>query len=333
MHQTDLRELGKAADFLRLVQAARSVIAAGSGDSDAGCLLARAADGHRLAADLLPSIRPLPDPPKDLDVMLSSGRGPTRLLSAWGQSGTGEPDAVLALFTTTGASSANASSAGLFITDHGVYLRHSEAQAKDEGPVDYEAVIPRLLEEPIAVTLAVTAEAAIPVTELERLLNLVPNQFTVALAVVLEEGTRPPQEPERTTPAALRCPDGLPEPSAQAVEGALPRETVRKALGPLTRGAMDCLSVARGKAAAGGNLTLAIRFGEAGAAETLCLVEDGPNDAMLSACIIETARSLRLPAPDPPGFVDVHVPLDLQPAGTTLQHPLCAAAPATGGAP
>jgi hypothetical protein len=57
--------------------------------------------------------------------------------------------------------------------------------------------------------------------------------------------------------------------------------------------------------------------------DTLCLLEDDIRDPVLGRCLIETFRGLSFPAPDPSGFVDVHLPLRLSPAGFAPQRPIC----------
>jgi hypothetical protein len=316
--------LGKDATFADLVRAARVAIRAGRKDSTAGCLITQGVNGFGLGADLMPALDELPDAPVELDGRLQRERDPVRVLTAWGQVGDAQPAIALAAFTTLGPESTRALGVALLLTDEGVQLRYSDAAASDaDGPLPAQAAIERLLAAPhnADATLYVTAEAAIPLAQLVELLRLLPTDRTVALVLLLPQGT---SVPARKTEASRQlCSDGLPEPAAGAVEGSLDSRAILAALGPLKSDAQSCLTTAQGQARAGGRLALALRIGEDGRVQEGCIQEDAIGDATLEACVMASARALRFPTPDPRGFVDVRLPLVLAPVGTPAQHALC----------
>jgi hypothetical protein len=142
---------------------------------------------------------------------------------------------------------------------------------------------------------------------------------------VLPAGTRLPAigATHQAPSLQLLCNEGLPEPAAGRGEGELAAAAIVQALTPVREAARACLQDATGPARAGGRVTLALRIGETGVVEHACLLQDGIGDATLGACVLQSARSARMPAPAPPGFVDVHVPLALTPESLPQPRALC----------
>lgn len=321
--ESDGPELGADADFGDLVRTAAARMGAGDAGARAECLLRVGPRGYALDAELMPALHELPEPLAELDAGLLRARGPIRVLTAWGQLGAIHPALGLAAFTALPPQVLRASAVAVIATERGVYLRYSDAHATDaDGPLELAAVVPRLLGahagQPV---LFVSAEAGVPVAQLAALLRALPHGRSVALAQVLPPGTRLPQV---SAPQAVQtCPDGLPEPAADSAEGALDPQQIVDSLGPLRAGASACLASATAEARAGGRLVLALRIGADGAVQDACLLQDGIADAALAACVLQSARALRLPPPDPPGFVDVHVPLALTPQSPARPQALC----------
>jgi hypothetical protein len=322
--QLEPRALREDAHFADLVLTARLLLEAGRGDSDTGCLIAHDHDGYRLGADLMPAFNEIPDAPAELDAALQAAKGPIRVLTAWGEVGDGTYALALAGFTTIGPESAHALGLALLLTDQGVYLRYSDGAASaDDGPLPMQAAVARLLGAPhnANAVLYVTAEAATPLGQLVELLRELPAGRQVALASPLPPGTRLPAA-QQAAPAQT-CPDGLPEPSADSTEGSLDTQAIIAALGPLRKDAQACLAAAQGQARAGGRLAVALRITQDGRVQAACVQRDAIGDATLEACVLASARNLLFPPPDPPGFVDVHLPLALTPVGPGTQRPLC----------
>lgn len=300
---------------------ARNLDAANHTQSQEGCLLALG-PAARLGADVLLAIRPLADPPKELATLLLRAAGPPTIFTAWGSSPGELPDIALAAFTTTTAASAKAAAVAVFATAQGAFVRGAQLplRAHPEA-LEVGAAGALLAQLPDPVIAYVTAESATPVEQVANLLRSLPNRFEVALAVALPNGTRLPA----ATPHSqeLSCPDGLPEPKADEPEGALDPAALRTVLAPLRDAALKCALSTGGQALQGGRLELGIRIAADGRPGELCMVRDEIDELVLRRCVIEAARALRFPAPNPPGFVDLQLPLELALTGPAAQRPLC----------
>lgn len=313
------------ATFDDLVREAAARAARNEQAATGPCLLAPQGSAFTLSAALLPALAEFAETPADLDPLLERNKGPLRALTAWGQAGAIQPELAFAAFTALSPQSLRAPVIGIALTDRGAYLRYGDRPASDaDGPIANAAVIPRLLAHPESAqaVLYVTAEAELPLGQLAELLRLLPHGRPVAFAQLLPEGTLLPPLAEANAPARM-CPDGLPDLPGGSVEGDLATEAVVAALAPLRESASACLANATGPARAGGRITLALRVAPDGSITETCLVQDGIADASLAECVLSSARTLRMPAPNPPGFVDVHVPLELAPVTEPVQQPLC----------
>jgi hypothetical protein len=279
-----------------------------------------------LTADLMPALQNPPEPPRRLGPLLRDHLTPIAVLSGWGVLGNGQGLSLVAL-TSVPPEAARAAVTGVFLTPDGAYLRYGQRDASPgaDGPLGPEALVTRLLavERGEPSTLFVTAEADVPVSDLWSLLRTLPGDRSVALATPLPPGTALPNPGRPSTPAP-RCPDGLPPLAEGETPGDLDRHAVIAALPPLHRAGADCMARARGAAATGGTLTLALRVGPDGTVADACLLADDTRDAALGACLLEAARTLQFPAPSPPGPVDLHLPLSLIPTGLTIQRATCA---------
>jgi hypothetical protein len=327
---SESRRLDAHRDFGDLVRLARALLSAGHGDSQDVCLLTAAANGYALSGDLMPALTELPDAPADLDARLKRGASSIGVLSAWGAMPSerlpAEPALILAGFTAVPVTSLRASLAAIILTDEGAYVRTGAQQyAEQDGPLAPDAAVQRWIQQPHApsTTLYVSAEYAVPMSALVALLRKLPAETGVALAIVLPEGTRlPPSPTPQQSPPAL-CPDGLPEPAAALPEGALDTSVLIDALAPLREQAARCLDGVHGAARAGGRLTLALRIAADGTVQDTCLLTDAIGDAALAGCVLDSARLLHLPVPNPAGFVDVHLPLLLEPTSAPTLRSIC----------
>jgi hypothetical protein len=324
----DPRSFARGATFdALLIRTQALLLTPSEAGSDSGCVLQQSGERIGLGAELLAAVDPLPDASAELAERLERSVRPVRVLTAWGE--TNPPatsDLALAAFTALDASSRRLPFAVLFVTARGAYLRYGQRFAElQDGPLDASALQVRLdaLSRREPYVLYVTADAALPLTDLYATLATLADAQPTALAVLLPEGTVLPTPPVPDGAARLACPGGLPEPAADAVEGELSAAQVLGALDPLRSAAQGCLEHAAGAAAAGGKLVLGLRIDENGVPSALCLIEDGIGDAVLASCVVESARALRLPRPEPAGFVDVHVPLQLSPLSRAPTRPVC----------
>jgi len=326
----DPRVLGAGATFGDLVAAARRLDDRREADSDRGCLLAGSAGAPwRLEGDLSVAVRPLPDAPGDLDerVPEAGDRGKVRVLTRWGQLDPAARDLVLVAFTSTPPLRAT-SAVALLLTDRGVYLRHvGESPIEPFGPLSVDQAGARLQTSlgDAAPPVFVTAETGVDLARLRTLLHWLPESVhgATALAVPLAPETRIPDPGARREDDTGLCPDGLPDPPADAAEGTLSPEQLLGSLTPLREGSRACFDNATGEAATGGRLVVHLRVGPDGEVTEVCFPEDEVKDPGLRSCVAESARATRFPAPDPPGFVDAAIPLSFQPDDSLRQRPLC----------
>jgi hypothetical protein len=277
---------------------------------------------RQFAADVLAGARPLPEVPRELASLLLKAAGAPAVITAWGDSPGELPDVALLAFTTTTPRSAKLPAVAMVLSGPGVFLRGAAMPLRAHP----EALTPQaaatlLRGLPDHAIVYISAEAGVPVEQLVAALRSVPDRFEVALAVALPKGTRLPAPAARGS--ELLCPDGLPEPAADAVEGSLDAATLRQVLAPLRDAGLSCALGVGGLALQGGRLEIGLRISPDGRARELCMVGDTIGEPVLRRCVIEAARSLQFPAPSPAGFVDVHLPLELTLEGPTAQRALC----------
>lgn len=317
----DVRQLAPDAQFSDLLDAARILDDRRDQESNAGCLLR---PGFRLEADLAVAVRPLPAAPEDLDEQLAHASGPVNVLSRFGLYGVGEPSAPTFAAITSTLPPRREPAVVWVLTDQGVHVRSSD------GSMVYGPLSPEELAAPSADVgaLFVTAESNVSLERLAEVLARIPPQLAgrIALAVALAPGTRLPEAPAEVQSAdedAGLCPEGLPELTEEVALGDLCPELIVERLEPLRRGAESCVVGARGPGAAGGRVVLAMRIGPDGRVQEACVRDDETGDPELRECLVRAARSVVLPAPNPPGVVDVELPLALAPLPIQRQAPLC----------
>ena len=248
------------------------------------------------------------------------------VVSPWGTVGRAQADqsdAILLPFTTTSPGAVKLPTVALFAAHDGVYLRGAKTllpgvPASALSPDDAGTWLAKLTE-PAAVY--VTAERTLELRRLVELLKLIPDRHEVALAVALPKTTRLPP-PAADTGEGL-CPNGLPEPAASEAEGNLDATLAHRALASLREAALSCALSSGGRALLGGKLVLGLRISAEGRAREACFISDGIAEPMLRRCLLSSVRDLALPTPQPSGFADVHVPLQLELAGPKPQRASC----------
>ncbi|HKP58040.1 MAG TPA: hypothetical protein VJV78_15015 [Polyangiales bacterium] len=315
------RLLPQGATFADVVDIARALDAADHTRSEGGCLISNGPP-RQFAADVLAGARPLPEVPRELASLLQKAAGAPAVITAWGNTPGELPDVALLAFTTTTPRSAKLPAVAMLLTGPGVFVRGAAMplRAHPEA-LTPEAAATLLADLPDHAIVYVSAEAGVPVEQLVSALRSVPDRFEIGLAVALPKGTRLPAP--TTKGNELSCPEGLPEPAADAVEGSLEASALRQVLAPLRDAGLSCALSIGGLALQGGRLELGLRVSPDGRARELCMVDDTIGEPLLRRCIIEAARSLTFPAPSPAGFVDVQLPMELTLEGPSAQRALC----------
>lgn len=318
----DARVLPRAATFGDVVGALQRLDQAPTAPGQPRCLLRLGAgESARLEAEPAVAVRPAPAAPADLDVLLQTEPGPVRILSRWGQHGTGVHSLALTALT---ASVPTHAAVAVLVTDEGVYVRTTVGEAARPLPFvvsELPEVLAALAPAAGSWTAFVTAESQVPLSLVAQVLQALPYpRAEVALAVPLTPGTRLPSAP--AAPAeANRCPDGLPE--TDEPEGELSVAALRAGLQSMVDGAGECLRTTQGAGAAGSRLRVAFRVAADGSTAAACLSADEPRDDTLGRCVLNLARGMRFTAPAPSGSVDAELPLALKPDQGLRQAPLC----------
>lgn len=322
---TGPRAIDQPATFAGLVTAANTLTERGEGSTESACLLRRPQRRGWpwiLEAEVAASVRPLPEPPEDLDARLAVSGQPVLVITRWAQLGLRSYDIALASFTDAPPTLGQPAEV-LLLTDRGLYRRRTDQRvsAGRFGPRPLPERGAPILDLEEGLLVFVTAEAGVPLGRLRRLLAALPEGSHVAFATALGEEIRvpdpPPTPPDRGTGL---CPDGLPAPPPGSVMGQIGAEQVIGALDPLRQRARACFETEVPTQAPGGLMTLMIRIGPDGGVSETCLLEDDLGGTALRNCVLEAARASRFPAPQPEGYVDVQIPLRFQP---TYQRALC----------
>ncbi|MET0283403.1 MAG: hypothetical protein ABW352_02995 [Polyangiales bacterium] len=299
------------ATFLDLVRAASELL---DKERPASCLLAREPAGFQLRAELAASIRPLPAPADDLDLLLKQSDR-AELLGAWGRHGDGS--AKLALVGFTLASPAREGVA-IVATDRGLSVRGASTTGllpRDE--LDVGQAVAAIAQLPDALVF-VAAEARYPLAKLADLLGALREREVTLATHLSQDTTLRPRAPVRVT----RCPEGLP--ATTEPEGSLPSPVLLEGVAPLREAGADCLLSGDARGAAGGRLTVGLRIDAQGKVAVACVVRDELHDDAVAGCVTELAHRLAFPPPAPPGVVDVELPVALRPGPRVVQPALCA---------
>jgi hypothetical protein len=319
------RALGARATFGDLVRVARS-LASSPPPAEQSCLLGREGSGFVLAAELMPSLERMPDPPSELGARFERGADAFAVLTAWGIGGSAQATTLLAAFTATQPTALGEAPTLLVLDGDAAYVR-AAADRSEAGaaalPIEHAVARAKQLT-PGSATLYVTASAGLPLEELATVLGMLdtpPAHAAVALAVLLPTDTALPSLAPPALSAEL-CPNGLPEVDETTPLGDLSRATVMPALAGLQESVAPCLSALRVQET---RVVIALRVGESGGVQRACFLEQGALDPRTASCVLLVAGALELSAPNPRGVVDLHLPLTLTAGeGPGPQRALCA---------
>lgn len=319
---TSPRALDTHATYADLVRAARSLASSDRAGSNAGCLLGRDGDGYVLAADLMPSLERMPDPPTDLGARFDRGNEAFAVLTAWGVNGQAHATTLLAAFTATSPTTLAAPPVLLVLDDERAFVRSSiDGSDASAAELTIAAAISRAKQHAASAgTVYVTATASFSLEQLASALALLDAapKTDVALAVLLPTDTVLPSAAAQISTAL--CPTGLPEVDESTTLGDLSREAVMPALAGLQSDIAPCLTSLR---VASTRVVIALRVGATGSVHDACFMDAGALDPRTASCVLLVAGALRTPVPNPHGVVDLHLPLTLQTAPLPEQRALC----------
>jgi hypothetical protein len=316
------RALDGQGTFGDLVRVARSLASSDLAGSSAGCLLGREGDDFVLAADLMPSLERMPDPPTDLGARFERGAEPVAVLTAWGMAGTPQATTILAAFTATPPSTLQTPPVLLVLDRERAFVRAAAAGSEsDAAELTIPAAVARAKQLAGASPLYVTATAGFALADLASVLAQLDAspQANVALAVLLPTDTALPSGgPQISTEV---CPTGLPEVDESTPLGDLSRDAVMPALAELKSDIAPCLTSLR---VASTRVVVALRVGPSGSVQSACLMDAGALDPRTASCVLLVAGALQTAVPNPHGVVDLHLPLTLQNEPLPAQRALCA---------
>lgn len=318
--QRSVRDLAPGATFGDVIRAARMLDEHGEDSSERGCLFQVDGDRAAMTADVAIAVRPLPDAPVDLGARLGGAAGPIRILSRWDLAGTGEVAVVV--ITSTPAPPSDARWELLALTERGIYRRLSNrAVSREEGgPLALDLVLEQLGD---STRLIVTADHGQSLSGLLSLLSALPADQVVGLGIVLPADIRLPNPRVTNENREHLCEHGLAAPTDGRSAGTLAGPDILSVAAGLRPEFTRCLNQASGRAAAGGRFQVRFRIGDQGGVEQACLRQPTSVAPDLETCILAAVRDASFPAPDPVGFVDVSLPLELQPIPMPPPTPVC----------
>ena len=321
---SDPRVLAGDATYQELVVRART-LEGEPAPADERCVARVSGAGLELVAEVVPAVRPIADAPTSLDARLEGGAGSFVALTRWGRVGSGS--LVLAAFTPV-APVVDEPVLAVLVGRRGLYLRSTstELSAAQRGPFPLSELGPSLAAlGSTGSPVLVTADAAVAIATLRGVLDVLATRGRkTALASVLPESTRLPDEPPAPANAdAGRC-EALPELASDAAEGSLPIEAIRRGLENLRGAVPSCVAASSSsRVARGGRLAVLLRIGATGAVEAACAREDAIGEPAFRGCVLEAARALRFDLPSPAGSVDVAIPLVVAPDTSLGREALC----------
>jgi hypothetical protein len=315
------RALDGQGTFGDLVRVARSLANSDLASSNAGCLLGREGDDFTLAADLMPSLERMPDPPTDLGARFEQAAGPLAVLTAWGIAGTPSATTILAAFTATAPTALQAPPVLLVLDGERAFVRAAAGGSSlDAAELTIPAAIARAKQLAGSATLYVTATASFALEDLSSVLTQLDSapQTSVALAVLLPTDTALPAGGPQVS--AELCPTGLPEVDESTPLGDLSREAIVPALAELKDDIAPCLTTLR---IASARVVLALRVGPSGGVQSACFMDAGALDPRTASCVLLVAGALQTAVPNPLGVVDLHLPVTLETEPLPTQRALC----------
>ncbi len=317
-----LRLLPRDATYADLLQRVRQLMAIDPNIEapGEGCLLRSQGglSGWRLAGELAPALRPLPEP-------MSSRRrmpaGAVRVLSRWGQQGSG--DAATFVTWTASAPPAAEQAFVLLLRERAGRLQASLRSTVDdlgelEGVQRWEVVRDRLLQEN-PTQFYVSAEAGLSLSALVEALEAFA-AMEVVFVVPLAPGTNLPDAPAPST--AGLCPDGLPPTdSEEGATGTRDATSIRAGLGAFVEQAQGCLAQAGAAGARGGLLQAEVRIEPTGSVGAACIRQDEIGSETLRSCVLGALQGIDFGAAS--GTTVLRLPLRLAPDRERSQTPLC----------
>jgi len=200
----------------------------------------------------------------------------------------------------------------VFATARGAYVRavQGDFASIPTTPFPLDALGPTLSRlRRATLTVFLTAEADLPVATLADVLRSVPAESAVALCVTLPANTVLPEQAPPAEPSAGYC-ETLPDPDEGETEADLPVATLQAGLAPMQELARNCMHSS--EASSPGRVVLALRIAD-GHVRDACLVEDDLQVAVLTTCLVESAKSMHFEQVAEGTFIDVHLPLRLDP--------------------
>ncbi|MFO0692960.1 MAG: hypothetical protein U0230_05350 [Polyangiales bacterium] len=321
---SDPRMLAGDATYQDLVVRARALEGEPAAP-DTRCVGRIAGAGLELVAEVVPAVRPIADAPTSLDARLEGGAGTFVALTRWGRTGTGS--LALAAFTPV-EPVVDEPLVAVLVGRRGLYLRSTSAElsAARRGPFPLAELGPSLAALGTADSpVLVTADATVSIATLRGVLDVLGARGrSTALASVLPESTRLPDEPPPPgDPTGGLC-EALPDLAPDATEGSLPVDAIRRGLESLRAAVPGCVAASSsGRVARGGRLGLLLRIGPNGTVEAACARQDAIGEPTFRACVLDAARALRFDRPTPPGSVDVALPLVVTPDTSLGRDALC----------
>jgi len=286
------RALDSHATYADLVRAARSLASSDLAGSNAGCLLGRDGADYMLAADLMPSLERMPDPPTDLGARFDRSAEAFAVLTAWGVAGQANATTLLAAFTATSPTTLAAPPVLLVLDDERAFVRSStDGSDASAGELTIPAAITRAKQlAASASTVYVTATATFSLEQLASALALLDAapKTDVALAVLLPTDTALPSTTAQISTEL--CPTGLPEVDENTPLGDLSREAVMPALAGLQSDIAPCLTSLR---VASTRVVIALRVGATGSVHDTCFMDAGALDPRTASCVLLVAGALR----------------------------------------
>lgn len=324
------RTLPAGATWSDLVALARRLDARRADASDTGCLLGRSpAGGHRLAADLAVTVRPLAAPsPGTLEAVAA---GAVSLASRWGvvPGPAAEPaPRIVADFTLTTPPPLDARHVVLAASRDRLVLR----PVQGSGRVVELATLAAALSGERAARVHLVADPDVPLERIAALLAVLDgSDVEVSLAVVLAAGARPPAEASGARDGPPLCPDGLPDPAGDTPPPSA-REllALREALGPLRDAASRCHLESMAAGVGEVEVVLALRVEPDGTVPEACVAEESRPAPALRRCLVGAARGLAFPASQARGALVLELPFALRASPGAGQRPLCGGVPSRG---
>ncbi len=312
------RTLSQAANFSDIVATAQT----GTPSKAPGCLLAGpGADGAWYAGAAFASpLKPLPRPSSDLFTQVMREGDAVLLLTQHGVLGS-EGMAFVALNEVPRATAEPAQI--LIITPSGIFVRSTDRRS-NQSPVPLDQAQTLIHGDELRDTpLYLTADAETPIQVVAHILELASRQqrHRVGFALALPEGTRLPEAPP-APPSPFACRS---DPEVDQ-EGALEPELIRASLAPLSEAAQSCFDMLPYEEQQDRTAQLRVVVDSQGRVQQACLEDRHSRTSVaLDHCLVDQAKRLQFPTPNPAGEVVFVAPFRFRPTPLPKTLPLCPA--------